>query len=515
MADRYKVLDIFAGAGGLSLGFLQTGRFEITAAFENNKAAQETYKINHTGTVLYNNVLEADFDKLIQTHGHFDVIIGGPPCQGFSNANRQHNQLINMNNRLVKTYVEFINSLSPEAFLLENVKMLGSKTHRFFYSVNDPEEVKTYGSFNSEDVLIYGGDFGIPFEKLIINDCVNWPNIKSEPRHHIALRTVKRRLNKGKIADSEIKILFELLESFCAIAPDPELTIPIRDFLQQTKDLQYPLDEMITVLNIIEALLRLEDIAENKIIVSSWKYDNSRLYLSINSYTVIDYLNHELEKEYILNPEIPNAVDYGVPQNRERYIILGIRRKYGRQIEFPRKSDMVTNVNDAIADLYEVTPSENVEDTPVHSGSQKYTGALQNLRDSKDIYNHIITKSTPIAMQRFANIKQGMNFHSLGQDQKKNYADPSRTQNSIYLRLDENQPSATVTNVRKAMWIHPIQDRAISVREAARLQSFPDSFRFSGTKDQQYQQVGNAVPPMLAKALAESVVDALDSKPKP
>jgi DNA (cytosine-5)-methyltransferase 1 len=108
------------------------------------------------------------------------------------------------------------------------------------------------------------------------------------------------------------------------------------------------------------------------------------------------------------------------------------------------------------------------------------------------------------------NIRQGMNFHSLSQDQKENYADPSRTQNSIYLRLDERMPSATVTNVRKAMWIHPIQNRAISVREAARIQSFPDSFRFYGTKDQQYQQVGNAVPPMLAKALAESIANALD-----
>ena len=60
MADTYKVLDIFAGAGGLSLGFLQTNRFEIVAAFENNKAAQATYKINHSETVLYSNVLEAD-----------------------------------------------------------------------------------------------------------------------------------------------------------------------------------------------------------------------------------------------------------------------------------------------------------------------------------------------------------------------------------------------------------------------------------------------------------------------
>lgn len=59
------------------------------------------------------------------------------------------------------------------------------------------------------------------------------------------------------------------------------------------------------------------------------------------------------------------------------------------------------------------------------------------------------------------------------------------------------------------MWIHPVQDRAISVREAARLQTFPDSFIFCGTKDQQYQQVGNAVPPIMAKAIAKKVAKLL------
>lgn len=59
------------------------------------------------------------------------------------------------------------------------------------------------------------------------------------------------------------------------------------------------------------------------------------------------------------------------------------------------------------------------------------------------------------------------------------------------------------------MWIHPTQDRAVSIREAARLQSFPDSFIFIGTKDKQYQQVGNAVPPFMANAIAEKLAEQL------
>ena len=65
---------------------------------------------------------------------------------------------------------------------------------------------------------------------------------------------------------------------------------------------------------------------------------------------------------------------------------------------------------------------------------------------------------------------------------------------------------------RKSMWIHPTINRAVSVREAARLQTFPDSFVFCGTKDSQYQQVGNAVPPILAEAIAEHLALYLDKK---
>ena len=135
----------------------------------------------------------------------------------------------------------------------------------------------------------------------------------------------------------------------------------------------------------------------------------------------------------------------------------------------------------------------------------------QSLRNTAVLRNHIITATTDTAMQRFKKIKQGKNFHSLDTALKTNtYSDISRTQNTIYLRLKYDEPSGTVVNVRKSMWIHPTLNRAISIREAARLQTFPDSFVFCGSKDKQYQQVGNAVPPIMAKSIAKKLASILN-----
>ena len=175
--------------------------------------------------------------------------------------------------------------------------------------------------------------------------------------------------------------------------------------------------------------------------------------------------------------------------------------------------DDYKTVRDAISDIEDVDPVTNVaNDVGIELKTKSLKGLAGELRDSERLYNHVITKTTPTAMERFKAIKQGENFHSLDESLKTNtYTDVSRTQNTIYLRLDYDEPSGTVVNVRKSMWIHPVKDRAVSIREAARLQTFPDSFIFCGTKDKQYQQVGNAVPPVLAKAIANKLCKYLST----
>ena len=175
-------------------------------------------------------------------------------------------------------------------------------------------------------------------------------------------------------------------------------------------------------------------------------------------------------------------------------------------------ADQYRTVRDAIADLEDVEPVVDLsEDTGITLEPAGELGELAaSLRNADVLRNHIVTNTTKTAMQRFKALKQGQNFHALDDSLKTNtYTDASRTQNTIYLRLDYDEPSGTVVNVRKSMWIHPTKDRAISVREAARLQTFPDSFVFCGTKDKQYQQVGNAVPPIMAKSIAKKLANLL------
>ncbi|MCM1233754.1 MAG: DNA cytosine methyltransferase, partial [Ruminococcus flavefaciens] len=140
----YSVVDLFAGAGGLSLGFMQTGKYDIKVAFEREPHMQATYHQNHPNVELQKDVCGADYADIQRRYGTIDVVIGGPPCQGFSNANRQKSHAISQNNMLIKQYIRAIRELQPKAFVMENVSMLRSDVHRFYMEEADLDIVEEY-----------------------------------------------------------------------------------------------------------------------------------------------------------------------------------------------------------------------------------------------------------------------------------------------------------------------------------------------------------------------------------
>jgi DNA (cytosine-5)-methyltransferase 1 len=120
--------------------------------------------------------------------------------------------------------------------------------------------------------------------------------------------------------------------------------------------------------------------------------------------------------------------------------------------------------------------------------------------------NHLVTKNAPHIIERYKHIPQGGNWADIPPQLMSNYADCSRCHTGIYRRLREDAPSIVIGNYRKNMLIHPTQNRGLSVREAARLQSFPDWYEFKGSIGFQQQQVGNAVPPLLAEAVFRTII---------
>ena len=529
--DRFTVIDLFAGAGGLSFGFTQTNEYEIKVAFENSPYMQETYKRNHQGVTVMGDVCAAKYDEIEKEYGKIDVVIGGPPCQGFSNANRQKNHVISKNNMLVKQYIRAILELQPKGFVMENVSMLRSEVHRFFMSKDDKPIIKKYEiETKNTPLCLLEEEYAFWGASAIVKDTERVNHYLWPEAHYAELNVVlkysknedklKKTLEKHKTVLQGIALQhIKKEEKDYVIKKDAEAFKAVLDYYDGWIDGQ-ELVQLITPAIMIQRMLNIaKEISDNNIVVDSYSAQKG-VIANIRSFAVFDYLQAILGSDqngYVIDKDVLCAADYGAPQKRMRFVVMGVKKEIAPTVKLPRglfAEKGYRTVRDAIGDLESIDPITEIEqDCGIPIEERDDLGELgASLRNSDVLMNHIVTKTTDVALKRFTALKQGENFHSLDDDLKNNtYTDASRTQNTIYLRLNYDEPSGTVVNVRKSMWIHPTLDRAISVREAARLQTFPDSFVFIGSKDKQYQQVGNAVPPIMAKSIAEKLAEYLSS----
>jgi DNA (cytosine-5)-methyltransferase 1 len=211
------------------------------------------------------------------------------------------------------------------------------------------------------------------------------------------------------------------------------------------------------------------------------------------------------EVGYTTSHFILNSADYGVPQKRNRLFIIASLHGIAVSMPTPTVKKHIT-VAQALKDLPELengdSPDEKAYAAPARA---TYAKALRG--ELEKCYNNLVTVNAPHIVERYSHIPQGGNWEDIPKHLMKNYADVSRCHTGIYRRLNENEPSVVIGNFRKNMLVHPWKNRGLSVREAARLQSFPDSFRFSGSIGFQQQQVGNAVPPLLAKAVFNQIIN--------
>jgi DNA (cytosine-5)-methyltransferase 1 len=516
-----KILDLFAGAGGLSLGFEMTKKYQTVAIIEKDKYASMTFEKNRENRIIRKaDINDLDLLAFKSEIDSVDIVIGGPPCQGFSNANRQHSHLINGNNQLIKKYIQTLLIFKPKVFLMENVSMLISDTHKFFCTAEDisnsifeaiikrenltimeknvfVEDIKACKIHGYDDLLFAQINEALGLIKLLVRKSTK--NIQDINIDKISVKLaclLKKStiINLNDLSKNEDILKLETLT-------DVSLN---NDNWHHYKESLENVQKLLIALRLILEL-------EKYNIDYKLQFDSGRVIANVASIKVIDYIKKSLENIYNLDSGILNTYEYDVPQIRKRFIMIGVLKTTNKNIKIDDipKSNKRYTVRDAISDLENIVPSnDNIVNSKEYNGEMSdYTRIIRSKEDK--IWNHVITKSKVTSIMKFNQLKQGQNFHDLSDVSKKNYSNPSKTQNSIYLRLEYKKPSNTVVNIRKSMWIHPVIDRAISVREAARIQSFPDNYMFFGTKDNMYQQIGNAVPPLFAKKIAESIYDKI------
>lgn len=214
------------------------------------------------------------------------------------------------------------------------------------------------------------------------------------------------------------------------------------------------------------------------------------------------------QRGYIVNHCILNAADYGVPQNRLRNFFVMLKKE---KFDFStlKRVEKIRTVEEAIGELYSLENNDSEVKQVPNAPETEYQKYLR----TKDgtLMNHDIRYPAQKVQDRIAFVPQGGNWQDVPADMWP--TDRNNRHSSAYKRLDPVQPSCTIdTGNNHSNYFHPLYNRIPTVREAARLQSFPDEFVFVGNRSEQYRQVGNAVPPLLAKAIADRIKEYLENE---
>ncbi|MFZ6849472.1 DNA cytosine methyltransferase [Undibacterium sp. RuRC25W] len=391
---EFRILDTFAGAGGFSLGFQLAGA-KLVGAIERDSWATDTFKFNHPDAeVLKADITDLSDQEILDRFSPLKptVILGGPPCQGFSICNKNSGDPKDPRNSLFEEFIRVGRLLKPEVMIMENV-----------------------------------------------------PNL-------IKARTAEKKL-------------------------------------------------------------------------------------------VVDIIVSELESlGYHAKYKILEATDYGVPQIRRRLVVIATRVKIDDP--FPQKTHSVIRNNDlfenqllacptlwdAISDMPDIEAREGGEEMEYISDPKN--DYQRNLRiDSKSVYNHKAMNHSKRLVERFSSMAWGDSTSDVPDHLKPLKRNSTEISEKIYdqnnRRMHPDKPCHTIAASFYANFVHPYKNRNFTAREGARIQSFPDWYVFKGkptvvshkllnregrTEDThlcQYNQIGNAVPPLMAKAIAQHLISIL------
>lgn len=230
-----------------------------------------------------------------------------------------------------------------------------------------------------------------------------------------------------------------------------------------------------------------------------------------SGHTLTTLLSALEDRNYRTHVKVLESWRYRIPQLRKRLFVIGVRE--GTEFNWPEPSGIRTTVGDAIADLPLAGGGQRKEVLPYgmgHSGDFAQR-MRRNLAGSERalVRDHITRFVRDDDAEIFAEMEPGQTYRDVPEYRRRYRSDIFSDK---YNRLTWSGLSRTITAhlARDGYWyIHPSQDRTLSIREAARIQTFPDSFRFAGTPSSRYRQIGNAVPPLLAESVGRSLHQSL------
>lgn len=384
----YKVMDLFCGTGGFSKGFESTGEFEIVHGVDVLPVAVETFTANHRNAfAVAGDIRKVRRAEVSETtglgRGEVDVIIGGPPCQGFSSIRPFRSSADDdPRNSLFEEFASYVNFFRPKVIVMENVVGLAT------YGGGDVIEniLKTFSllGYECDWRILNASNFGVPQkrERLILLGVERGGSISFPTFTHAGLSKTIGHRDRSR------------MHSYNALKPS----------LFDTDDIELPL-----AVTVREAIDDLPVVASG---------------LAAMAYT-------------------------GSPRN----------------------------------DFQRSRRGNGTEELLLHAATRHSAKMMEIIRHSGDniscIPEHLITSGF----------------------------------SSCYSRLRGDEPAVTITvnfvHPASNKCIHPDQNRALTPREGARLQSFDDDFIFRGNRAQIVKQIGNAVPPLLGRAIAHSVLDAM------
>lgn len=261
-----------------------------------------------------------------------------------------------------------------------------------------------------------------------------------------------------------------------------------------------------------------------------WTSKNTK---SKKEVTVADHVSKRLTQAgYVLFTAVLDAAWYGVPQHRNRFFLLALHKSLGyTEKDFGEWGAFPIPTHGYFGENGYVTVRQAISDLPtIENGEsrllQEYTEPslkklsqnefLKQMRylSGKMIEGHVVSNQADYVIERYKNVPEGGNWKDI-RHMMTNYTDIERTHSNIYRRLKWDEPSITIGNYRKSMIIHPSQNRGLSLREAARLQSLPDWFTFSNSTNanatgglvHKQQQLANAVSFLLTESIAKHILN--------